>query len=95
MTLKADERSGQVVDFWDNKARTLAEWHRRINMANSPSGNMPSAEALNDRDDRASLPETRTLSGVLLGDPPAGRSALDRKKMLAAARGCHWSEVKD
>jgi hypothetical protein len=95
MTLKADERAGQVIDFWDNKARALAEWQRRIDQASRPSGDMPSAVALNDRDERASLPETRSLSGILLGDPPAGRSALDRKKMLAAERGCHWTEVKD
>lgn len=40
----------------------------------------PDPQALADRDRRKLLPESRDLTGILLGDPPAGRSALDRKR---------------
>lgn len=54
----------------------------------------PSPQALADRAKRAALPDTRDLTGRLLGDPPPGRSALDRK--LAAARGeVQWLEELD
>jgi len=40
----------------------------------------PSAKALAERDRRMREPETRDLTGVLLGDPPPQRSALYRKQ---------------
>jgi hypothetical protein len=40
----------------------------------------PSKEALADRARRAKMPETRDLTGIHMGDPPAGRSALDAYK---------------
>lgn len=40
----------------------------------------PDPKALAERARRQRLPETRDLTGILLGDPPAGRSALDQKR---------------
>ena len=40
----------------------------------------PDPGALADRARRMLMPETRDLTGLLMGDPPAGRSALDRKR---------------
>ena len=40
----------------------------------------PSPRALADRARRQAMPESRDLTGILLGDPPAGRSALDQKR---------------
>jgi hypothetical protein len=40
----------------------------------------PDPRALADRARRQATPESRDLTGILLGDPPAGRSALDRKR---------------
>lgn len=51
----------------------------------------PSPKALADRARRQQLPETRDNTGVLLGDPPAGRSALDRK-LEATKREVLWLE---
>ena len=54
----------------------------------------PNPKALADRERRSRIPDTRDLTGRLLGDPPPGRSALDRK--LAAARGeVQWLEALD
>ena len=39
----------------------------------------PSQQAIDDRDRRQAFGETRSLTGQLLGDPPAGRSALEQK----------------
>ena len=39
----------------------------------------PSPKAIADRDRRQAFGETRSLTGQLLGDPPAGRSALEQK----------------
>ncbi|MEY4952940.1 MAG: hypothetical protein RL299_1364 [Pseudomonadota bacterium] len=36
--------------------------------------------AIADLKRRQSMPETRDLTGILQGDPPAGRSALDQKR---------------
>jgi hypothetical protein len=40
----------------------------------------PSAAALADLARRQAIPDTRDNTGRLLGDPPPGRSALDRKR---------------
>lgn len=39
----------------------------------------PSPKAIADRDRRLAFGETRSLTGQLMGDPPAGRSALEQK----------------
>ena len=39
----------------------------------------PSPKAIADRDRRLAYGETRSLTGQLMGDPPAGRSALEKK----------------
>lgn len=39
----------------------------------------PSPKAIADRDRRLAFGETRSLTGQLMGDPPAGRSALEKK----------------
>ena len=44
-----------------------------------PDTSPPSPKALADRDRRLAMGETRSLTGQLLGDPPAGRSALEKK----------------
>jgi hypothetical protein len=44
----------------------------------------PSKEALADRNRRAKMKETRDLTGIVLGDPPPGRSALDAYKAKTA-----------
>ncbi len=46
----------------------------------------PSREALADRARREKTPDTRDVTGRLLGDPPPGRSALDRKRAAEARR---------
>lgn len=46
----------------------------------------PSPKALADRARRRGQPEARDLTGILLGDPPAGRSALDQKREAEAKR---------
>ena len=46
----------------------------------------PSPKALADRARRTAQPEARDLTGILLGDPPAGRSALDQKREAEARR---------
>lgn len=46
----------------------------------------PSPRALADRARRRAQPEARDLTGILLGDPPAGRSALDQKREAEARR---------
>lgn len=40
----------------------------------------PSAAALADLARRQAIPDTRDNTGRLLGDPPPGRSALDRRR---------------
>lgn len=44
----------------------------------------PSIEQFIDRDIRMALP-ARDLTGLILGDPPVGRSALDKKIMKERA----------
>ena len=44
-------------------------------------------KALADRARRQTLPESRDLTGILLGDPPAGRSALDQKLVQEISNG--------
>jgi hypothetical protein len=48
------------------------------------TGNRPSHDMLIERDRRRALP--LTLSQQYFGDPPPGRSALDRRAALEAAR---------
>lgn len=43
----------------------------------------PSLKALADLERRNAMPDTRDNTGRLLGDPPPGRSALDRKRAAA------------
>lgn len=43
----------------------------------------PDRDALRARDERARLGERRTLTGMILGDPEPGRSALDQKGQQA------------
>ena len=65
-------------------------------MIGEPKGEAePPPEALEDLAQRKAQADRRDISGVAFGDPPSGRSALDRKMRLAAERGVHWSEVKD
>jgi hypothetical protein len=44
-----------------------------------PKDAQPSEKALADLARRKAIPDTRDNTGRLLGDPPPGRSALDRK----------------
>lgn len=46
----------------------------------------PSPKALAERTRRQTQPEARDLTGILLGDPPAGRSALDQMREAEARR---------
>lgn len=50
-------------------------------------------KALADREMRNALPETRDNTGILLGDPPAGRSALDKKREAEERRRLSWLEA--
>lgn len=57
----------------------------------------PSPKALADRARRTAQPEARDLTGILLGDPLAGRSALDQKREAEARRaaGQQQSSIED
>lgn len=46
----------------------------------TPDATKPSPKALADLERRKATPDTRDNTGRLLGDPPPGRSALDRKR---------------
>ena len=48
--------------------------------SSKPKDVQPSAAALADLARRQAIPDTRDTTGRLLGDPPPGRSALDRKR---------------
>lgn len=58
-----------------------------------PVEQQPSPTALADRARRQAMPETRDLTGILQGDPPAGRSALDRKREAEMRRELAWIET--
>lgn len=45
-----------------------------------PKDTQPSPKALADLARRKATPDTRDNTGRLLGDPPPGRSALDRRR---------------
>lgn len=51
----------------------------------------PSPKALADRERRQRIPDTRDNTGRLMGDPPPGRSALD-KKLNATRQEVNWLE---
>jgi hypothetical protein len=55
---------------------TVWEW-----AASTPERHeQPGSWALRDLARRKNLPETRDLTGILMGDPPNGRSALEKKR---------------
>jgi hypothetical protein len=54
----------------------------------------PSPQALADRARRRALGERQDLTGRMLGDPPPGRSALDRK-LEAERRRLEQSRIED
>lgn len=70
---KADEREQIAKKISDVKIGTSLS---RFVMSGE-GGGVPSREALKDRARRAKLKDTRDLTGILLGDPPPERSALD------------------
>lgn len=73
---KAGEREDIVKKISEVRVQTsLARY-----VLSGDTRGTPSREALSDRAKRAKLPEKRDLTGILLGDPPAGRSALDAYK---------------
>lgn len=67
---------------------TRLERRRTIRSEREPqlvnSWQRPSAQQFIDRDIRLALP-ARDLTGLILGDPPIGRSALDKKIMKEKA----------
>jgi hypothetical protein len=56
------------------------------------AGAKPSPKALADLARRKATPDTRDNTGRLLGDPPPGRSALDKKLAAEARRQLGWPE---
>lgn len=57
---------------------SIYSWQRQIRQ--TPDMTRPSEKALADLARRQATPDTRDNTGRLLGDPPPGRSALDRKR---------------
>lgn len=55
----------------------------------------PSRRALADRAMREALPDTRDITGKLVGDPPPGRSALDKKREAERRAAAKAAEEAD
>ncbi len=58
---------------------TSSIWGWIRDVPSSKPHDPPSPKAIADRDRRQAFGETRSLTGQLMGDPPAGRSALEQK----------------
>jgi hypothetical protein len=77
MTRKANEREEILRRIAETKMSTSLARYIQSGTSEGP----PSRQALADRAKREKLPETRDLTGLYLGDPPNGRSALDQKRL--------------
>lgn len=97
MSFKAGERQKLISKIWE-QGKKPARWETRIDPWHGHE-QPPSAEALADRDRRVKTPDTRSLTGRVMGDPPAGRSALEKKleaEAAAKAKGARkWWQIMD
>lgn len=93
MSFKAGDRQRVISKIWE-KGRKLSAWELRIDPWHGHE-QPPSPEALADRDRRMMTPDTRSLTGRAMGDPPPGRSALEKKLAEAAKPKRKWWETMD
>jgi len=95
MSFKASERQRIISKIWE-KGRKLSAWEARIDPWHGHE-QPPSPEALADREKRLATPDTRSVTGKVMGDPLPGRSALEKKReaeRLAKAKR-KWWQIED
>jgi len=94
MSFKASERQRVISKIWE-KGRKLSAWEARIDPYRGVEP-PPSPEALADRDRRQAMPDTRSVTGRILGDPLAGRSALEKKREAESRKPkLPWWKIED
>lgn len=77
MSFKAGERQRIVSKIWE-RGKKPSRWEIRLDPWHGHE-QPPSPEALADRDRRLREPDTRSITGKVMGDPLPGRSALEKK----------------
>lgn len=79
MSFKHGDRQRMVSAIWARAGKKQPGWRVRLD-PHYGREQPPNQEALDDLARRNMLPDTRSLAAQLLGDPPPGRSALDKKR---------------
>lgn len=88
MSFKAGERQRIISKIWE-RGKKPSRWEIRLDPWHGHE-QPPSPEALADRDRRMMAPDTRSITGKVMGDPPAGRSALDQKQAAKVVKRKWW-----
>lgn len=96
MSFKHEDRQRVISSIWKHGGRKQPAWRLRIDPYQGKD-QPPDQGALDDRAKRWAQPETRDATGQILGDPPAGRSALDQKRAAEAeqSKARPWWEIGD
>lgn len=79
MSFKHEDRQRVISAIWERAGKKQPGWRVRLDPYFTREA-PPSPEALAEREQRLRTPDTRDMTGQILGDPPPGRSALDKKR---------------